>query len=244
MTINKDTNNDTQNDFVQAVSRVPVVTIDGPSGTGKGTVAHALAEKLGWHYLDSGAVYRVLALAALANEIDDNDDDALVALSQKLTMEFLFTRGHWQVLLSGEDVTDELRVEQVGEMASKISVHQPVRKALLDLQRSFEKPPGLVTDGRDMGTVVFPDALLKVYLEASPEVRARRRFEQLKETGINVNLDKIYGDLIERDRRDRERSISPTKPAPDAVVFDTTELTREQVFKKVLGLVNEAQHKL
>lgn len=206
-----------------------VITIDGPSGTGKGTTAQGLAARLDWQYLDSGAVYRVLALASLRSGISTDDIPSLVALTESIHMAFVTHHQHWCVELEGEDVTAALRDETVGNQASKLSVHPSVRASLLALQRSFAKPQGLVTDGRDMGTIVFPDAMLKVYLEASASVRAARRFKQLKDNGKDVNLDRIYEDMVERDRRDRERSASPTKPAADALIIDTSELTSLEV---------------
>lgn len=220
-------------------SDIPVVTIDGPSGTGKGSAAHALAIKLGWHYLDSGAIYRVLALACKEKGLEPDDIDAILKTAEDIKVDFINRDGKWRVELAGADVTAKLRAEEIGSMASKISVHKPVRAALLLVQRNFRQKPGLITDGRDMGTVVFPDAPVKVYMEASPQVRANRRYLQLKEKGISVNIDKIYKDLTERDRRDRERVASPTKPAEDAVVIDTTDLPESAVLKAVLKLINQ-----
>lgn len=217
----------------------PVVTIDGPSGTGKGTTAQALASRLQWHYLDSGAVYRVLALASLQIELDADDIPGLLQLIDDIHMAFVTHHDRWRVALDGEDVTEQLRDENVGSQASKLSIHPPVRQALLDLQRSLAVAPGLVTDGRDMGTVVFPDAMVKIYLEASADIRAQRRCQQLKDAGISVNIDRIYEDMVDRDQRDRERSVSPTKPATDAVVIDTSALSREQVLERVVALVQD-----
>lgn len=220
-------------------SNIPVVTIDGPSGTGKGSAAHALAIKLGWHYLDSGAIYRVVAFACKEHGIESSDIDGILKTAEDIHVDFINRHGEWRVELGGVDVTAKLRAEKIGSMASKISVHKPVRAALLAVQRNFQQPPGLITDGRDMGTVVFPDATVKVYMEASPEVRAKRRYLQLKDKGISVNIDEIYRDLIERDRRDRERVASPTRPAKDAVVIDTTELSEQEVVAAVLELINQ-----
>lgn len=222
-------------------SNIAVVTIDGPSGSGKGTAAQALAMRYDWHYLDSGAVYRVLALAALRADIVEQDDNGLVALSQKLSLDFVSQGAKWRVVLDGDDVTRALRAEEVGSMASKISVHSPVRAALLALQRSFQKTPGLITDGRDMGTVVFPAANLKIYLEASPEIRAKRRFEQLVSLGVEADYDAIHQGLVTRDKRDAERDVSPTKPAHDAVTIDTSTHSADEVIDQISQLLHKKQ---
>lgn len=216
-----------------------VITIDGPSGTGKGTLAQALASRLGWHYLDSGAVYRVLGLASLRAGVESQDITGLLKLIDDIHMQFVTIHDQWRVELEGVDVTRELRDEVVGSQASKLSVHPQIRQALLDLQRRFAVSPGLVTDGRDMGTVVFPKASLKLYLEACPDIRAQRRLKQLQDIGIHANLAQIYEDMVARDRRDRERSASPTRPASDAHIIDTSEQSFTEVFDAVLTLVDD-----
>ena len=213
----------------------PVITIDGASGSGKGVVSQQVAHRLGWKLLDSGALYRVLALAAQKHGVQIDNEEALSLLAQHLDVQFL--ANHYlfsRIQLEGEEVTDVIRMEQVGSDASKLAVYPAVRLALLSRQRAFREAPGLIADGRDMGTVVFPDANLKIFLLADPEVRARRRYEQLKEKGINVNLTDLIEELRERDRRDQERLISPLKPAEDSVCIDTNCLTVMQVVDCVL----------
>ncbi|MEE4302853.1 MAG: (d)CMP kinase [Wenzhouxiangella sp.] len=218
----------------------PVLTIDGPSGAGKGAVSAIVAERLGWHLLDSGAVYRAVALAALDRGVDPEDDPALVSLCENLDLQFQSSEDGIAVLLEGRPVDERLRSEAVSVMASRVASRPAVRRALLGLQQQFRRPPGLVADGRDMGTVVFPDAPVKVFLDASVEERARRRHKQLKEKGESVKFSRLFHDLAERDRRDRERAVSPTVPAPDAVVIDSTELTLEQVVERILDLAAES----
>ncbi|RFF30909.1 (d)CMP kinase [Wenzhouxiangella sediminis] len=221
-------------------SSVPVLTIDGPSGAGKGAVSAIVAERLGWHLLDSGAVYRAVALAALDRRVDPEDDLALVSLCENLDLQFQSSEDGIAVLLEGRPVDERLRSEAVSVMASRVASRPAVRRALLGLQQQFRRPPGLVADGRDMGTVVFPDAPVKVFLDASVEERARRRHKQLKEKGESVKFSRLFHDLAERDRRDRERAVSPTVPAPDAAVIDSTELTLEQVVERILDLAAES----
>lgn len=220
--------------------KVPVITLDGPSGTGKGTICHRLADYLNWHVLDSGCLYRVLAYAARQKGIDFTAVPALVELAHSLNLRFE-TDPHQRgrVLLDGNEVFDEIRSEQCGQDASRIAVIPEVRDALLARQRAFAVFPGLVTDGRDMGTVVFPDAVLKIYLDASPEERASRRYFQLKEKGIDVSLAEVVDELAKRDARDSARLHAPLKAAEDAVLIDTTGLTVVQVFNNVLKLVDE-----
>lgn len=213
---------------------VPVITLDGPSGTGKGTLCHMLAEHLGWHFLDSGAIYRVLAYAARKQGIDLCDADQLVLLAHALNLRFVVGG---VVLLDEEDISDAIRTEQCGQNASKIATIPEVRAALLARQRAFATLPGLVTDGRDMGTVVFPDAILKIYLYASEEERAKRRYFQLKDAGNDASLAQVVDELAKRDARDTAREHAPLKPAQDAVQIDTTGLTIVQVFNSVLYFV-------
>lgn len=219
------------------MSETPVITIDGPSGSGKGTVAQKLAHELGWHYLDSGAIYRVLALAALQHQLSLDDETALSRLAQKLDLVFELTARDLTVWLEGQDVSLAIRSEEAGNAASKVAALPQVRAALLQRQRDFQKAPGLVTDGRDMGTVVFPQASFKVYLTASAEERARRRLKQLKEKGIDSNLSDLTKEIAERDIRDSERTVAPLKPADDALVIDSTALNIQAVLDEVRALV-------
>lgn len=219
------------------MSGTPVITIDGPSGSGKGTIARRVADALGFHLLDSGALYRLTALAARNRGIDPADTRALERTAAE--MEVAFASGAdagEKVWLDGEEVSGRLRTEECGELASRVAAIPEVREALKERQRRFRRPPGLVADGRDMGTAIFPEATLKIFLTASAEERARRRYKQLKEKGIDVNLDGLARDIAERDRRDTERSVAPLVPAGDAIVIDSTALDIEQVTEKVLGL--------
>lgn len=220
-----------------SMSDIPVLTIDGPSGSGKGTLAQQMAEKLGWHYLDSGAIYRVLAQAALKHQIDLTDETALASIAGQLDVQFLLKDGQLQVVLEDEDVSLLIRSEQAGNAASKVAAFPAVRSALLQRQRDFCQPPGLVTDGRDMGTVVFPDAPYKVFLTASAEVRAERRYKQLKEKGIDSNLSDLVAEISERDERDTQREVAPLRPADDAVILDSTQLGIEAVLERVSALI-------
>lgn len=215
----------------------PVITIDGASGTGKGTVALVLAKQLAWKLLDSGALYRVLALAAQKHGVSLDNEAALQVLAEHLDVQFVATEASSPptILLEGQDVTETIRTEKMGNAASKVGALSAVRTALLSRQRAFREPPGLVTDGRDMGTVVFPDAEVKIFLTATPEERAERRFKQLKEKGISVNLGDLIEELRERDHRDKERAVAPLRPAEDAVIIDTDHLTVEQVVERILS---------
>lgn len=217
---------------------VPVLAIDGPSGSGKGTVARAVAERLGWHRLDSGALYRCVGLAAERAGIDD-DVEALARLTANLDLRFDSTAGTELVQLDGEDVTEAIRSEEAGRMASKVASMPAVREALMQRQRDFAVPPGLVADGRDMGTVVFPDAVLKVFLTASPEARAERRHKQLIEKGIDVSLRDLSKAIADRDERDASRSVAPLLPAEDARLLDSTELGPTEVVEQVLNWIFE-----
>lgn len=215
---------------------IPVITIDGASGTGKGVVMQWVAKELGWNLLDSGALYRVLALAAHYHHISLEDEAALT--HQALHLKVQFVEGETgeppQILLEDQDVTDLIRTEKIGNAASIVGAWPSVRVALLDRQKAFRVEPGLVTDGRDMGTVVFPDAFLKIFLTASPQERASRRYKQLKEKGIHVNLESLVEELSERDKRDRNRAVAPLKPADDAICIDTDKLTIEQVVDRIM----------
>ena len=219
-------------------ANIPVLTVDGPSGSGKGTVARLVAARLGWRFLDSGALYRLLALAAEKRGVSWHDEAALSALALALEVEFVGGNADNEptVMLSGEDVSLAIRSESCGNNASKVAALPGVREALLARQRAFRERPGLVADGRDMGTVVFPDAGTKVFLEASPEERAARRHKQLKEKGIDASLRDLVKEIAERDTRDRVRCVSPLKPAEDARVIDTTSLSVDEVVDQVLAL--------
>lgn len=209
----------------------PVLTIDGPTASGKGTIAQRTAQALGWHYLDSGSLYRLTALAAIRAGVRFDDVDALVGIAARLPVGF----DGPVIRLAGEDVTDAIRAEAVGNGASRLAVHPAVRTALLGLQRSFRRPPGLVADGRDMGTVVFPDASLKVFLTATAESRAERRHKQLIEKGISASLPGLLQDLRERDARDASRAVAPLAPAEGAFVLDSTGLSVDETVAAVLG---------
>lgn len=213
----------------------PVITVDGPSGAGKGTLCMLLAEKLGWNLLDSGAIYRVLALAAIHHDVDLESEDALVPLAANLDVQFVAEGELVKVILEGEDVSNTLRTEKVGNTASKVAALPRVREALLRRQRAFSEAPGLVADGRDMGTVVFPSAEVKIFLDASAEERANRRMNQLQKKGLDVNFDSLLSEIQERDYRDRNRAVAPLRPAEDALTIDSTELTIEEVLAQVVA---------
>ncbi len=214
-------------------SGAPVIAIDGPTGSGKGTISRDLARKLGWHLLDSGALYRLVALVAAQDSIALDDQEGLAGAAADMVVEFSSAQDTEQVLLGGTDVTGQLRTEEHGAAASKVAALPLVRAALLKRQRAFAQPPGLVADGRDMGSAVFPDAVLKVYLTASPEERALRRYNQLKEKGIDVSLPAVSREIGERDERDANRKIAPLKAAEGAHILDSTGITPQQVIERV-----------
>jgi cytidylate kinase len=222
------------------MKKVPVIAIDGPSGSGKGTIARRAAEALGWHLLDSGALYRLVALAATRLGVRFDDEDGLAEIARNLNVHFgSDDRGNEQIMLAGDDVTLAIRTEEAGAGASAVAALTAVREALLDLQREFRKPPGLVADGRDMGTHVFADASLKVFLTASAEERARRRHKQLKDKGIDVSLAALSRDIEDRDRRDTERLVAPLRPAEDARILDSSGQSIAAVTNTVLDWAKE-----
>ncbi len=222
---------------------IPVICLDGPSGVGKGTACLAIAKKLGWHILDSGSLYRITALQVARhfpdNEVSSLKESQLTDIIDNLNISYVEKNAQLMILLDDEDISELIRAEEIGEKASKIAVIPAVRKALLNRQRDFLQAPGLVADGRDMGTVVFPDSPLKFYLTASPEERAKRRYKQLKDKGIDVNLPSLVEDLRQRDDRDMNRDTAPLKPAPDATIIDTSSLNAKQVTDEVMRRVNQ-----
>ena len=215
----------------------PVLTIDGPSGAGKGTVSRIVARTLGWHYLDSGALYRAVGVAASWADIDTSDASALVRCTFDTKVQFAEQGESLRVLVNGTDATDELRLETTGALASAIAAIPEVRAALKERQRAFRISPGLVADGRDMGTVIFPDAPFKVFLTASAEERAGRRHKQLMEKGVSVIFDDLLREIMARDARDAQRTVAPLRPAEDAVLIDTTGIGIDEVVERVLKLV-------
>ncbi|MEW4982860.1 MAG: (d)CMP kinase [Cycloclasticus sp.] len=217
---------------------VPVLTIDGPSGSGKGSISKRVSEKLGWHYLDSGSLYRALGIAAIKNEVDIDNEDALADLIDKIELEFKKAeQGNWGVFLNGMQVQDQLQTEAVGHVASKIAVFAKVRSGLLAKQQTFQEAPGLVADGRDMGSVVFPDAPYKIYLTATADERGKRRYKQLIEKGINANLSDVIQDIEQRDERDKNRLVSPLVIPDGAVYIDSSFNAIDEVVAQVLNIL-------
>ena len=215
----------------------PIVTIDGPSGSGKGTISRAVAVRVGWHLLDSGALYRLVALSGRKRSLKSDDIDGHARIAGSMDVRFdVAPDGGEAVILAGEEVTSQIRSEEAGQGASRVAAWPPVRSALLDRQRAFATGPGLVADGRDMGTVVFPTADLKIFLTASPAERALRRYKQLKDKGSDVSLPALSREITERDQRDATRAVAPLKPAPDAEVIDSTGLSIDQVIDRVIAL--------
>jgi len=219
------------------MKKAPVLTIDGPSGAGKGTVSRAVAKRLGWHYLDSGSIYRSLAIAVLKQGVSPEDEQTVTDIARSMRLEF-DSGDTLRVCLNGVDITAQLSTETTGNTASKIATLPGVRQALLQKQRDFQRPPGLVADGRDMGSVVFPDADYKVFLTASARERAERRYKQLIEKGVHANLDQIRKEIDERDRRDQQRKTAPLVMPDDAYYLDSSAKPVEQVIEEVLNLIH------
>ncbi|EER47037.1 cytidylate kinase [Actinobacillus minor NM305] len=215
-----------------------IITVDGPSGAGKGTLCYALAQKLGFDFLDSGAIYRITALAATKKAIPLNDENALAEIGQNLDVQFIPQDGEVNVILNGENVGDQIRTAEAGQNASKVAAFPKVRQALLQRQRDFASEKGLIADGRDMGTVVFPEAQIKLFLDASAEERAKRRVKQLQSKGFNANFDEILAEIKERDFRDRNRAVAPLVPAADALLLDSTNLSIDEVIQQALDYIS------
>ena len=223
------------------MTATPIVTIDGPSGAGKGTLSSLIADYLQWHFLDSGAIYRVLAVACIHHDIPLDDAASVAPLAASLDVTFTHTAQGLTILLEGEDVTDTIRTEEVGAAASQVAAMPTVREALLRRQRGFAQAPGLVADGRDMGTVVFPEANVKIFLTASAEARAERRMQQLQAKGHDVTIARLLHDIQARDERDANRSTAPLVPAADAHILDSTALNIDEVFAEAKALLTKAE---
>jgi len=220
---------------------IPVLTIDGPSGSGKGTISRAVAQRLGWHYLDSGAIYRAVGQAAAWEGVDFTDPEDVAACAARTEIRFISDgEGEPHVVVNGKDATRALHTEAAGALASAIAAYPAVRVALVDLQLRFRQKPGLVADGRDMGTIIFPDAAHKVFLTASASERAKRRYKQLKDKGVSVNLDSLLHEITARDERDAGRAVAPLKPAADAVILDSTAMPITEVIERVLAVLPES----
>ena len=228
---------------MENIDDYPIIAIDGPAGSGKGTISQCIANKLGWNILDSGALYRLVAFAALKRNIsftDKTNELQLIQVAKELDVLFKpMTNNMIKIILEGEDVSLAIRTEDCGNAASQVAAKEPVRAALLQRQREFLQSPGLVADGRDMGTIVFPMAKVKIFLTASAEVRGLRRLNQLKENGINANLHGLIRDIEERDTRDSQREVAPLIPANDAIIIDTGTLSIDEVVSEVMGIVNK-----
>jgi cytidylate kinase len=225
---------------IKDASSVPILTIDGPSGSGKGTVARQVAERLGWHLLDSGALYRLVAFATQKGDGSLEDEAANARIAENLDVRFgSDALGEEQIWLEGSEVSRDIRTERAGDGASKVAALPAVRAALVERQQAFARSPGLVADGRDMGTVIFPNARLKIFLTASAEERARRRYKQLKDKGVDANLAALSLEIAERDRRDASRPIAPLRPAEDALIIDSTSMSIDAVVARVLELAAE-----
>ena len=215
-----------------------IITVDGPSGAGTGTLCYALAEKLGFDFLDSGAIYRITALDALKKQVNLENEDAVAEVGRNLNVQFVPDNGEVNVILDGENVGDQIRTAEAGQNASKVAAFPKVREALLQRQRDFACEKGLVADGRDMGTIVFPEAQVKLFLDASAEERAKRRVKQLQLKGFNANFEQILGEIKERDYRDRNRAVAPLVPAKDALVLDSTHLSIDEVIRQALEYIS------
>ena len=215
-----------------------IITVDGPSGAGKGTLCYALAEKLGFDFLDSGAIYRITALDALKKQVNLENEDAVAEVGRNLNVQFVPDNGEVNVILDGENVGGQIRTAEAGQNASKVAAFPKVREALLQRQRDFACEKGLVADGRDMGTIVFPEAQIKLFLDSSAEERAKRRVKQLQLKGFNANFEKILGEIKERDYRDRNRAVAPLVPAKDALVLDSTHLSIDEVIRQALEYIS------
>ena len=226
--------------MIEQANSIPVLAVDGPGGSGKGTICREVAAAMGWHLLDSGALYRAVAVYAERRGVLLDDADALAALAGVLPVEFEPEEDDTRVILDGQDVTRELRAETTGDRASRVAAIPAVRSALVQRQRDFRQSPGLVADGRDMGTVIFPDATAKVFLTASPRERARRRYKQLVEKGIDANIDRLYDEIVERDRRDEQRPVAPLRPAEEARIIDTTTMSIPEVVEEVVSFLRSA----